>query len=458
MSIKKVENNYKDFPYNLLTEYIIKGYNLCPEMEYEIANIPARKLLSSRRIDIMAKWLLIEAEERGLLMDPYIELYDAHIAAFSMGTYTEPGSEYKNSIEKYLTEFYEIRKDIKYNGFDELKSIIPAGNEYEIIDGSHRVASAAYFDKDVKVIRFPSISRRFDADFFIKRGLEEKYIDKMVNKYVLLKENVHAAILWPAAKDENLREDAIKILKQADIEIIYSKDLKLKFDAIKLLVRQVYDGQSWIGTYNDGYAGASYKAEKCFDTNGITKVVFFECNDDKLIIEVKKKIRDIFGIENHSIHITDTREEANDIANILLNQNSLHFLNHAKPDVYKETTKRIILFRNWLKKMNYNKDEFLIDSATVMALYGLRETNDLDFLSINGTELCDVEGIDNHETQLKYYSINKQDLIYNSNYYFYYFGIKIISPRELINMKSNRRELKDLKDIEVLKNMIGELE
>ncbi len=41
------------------------------------------------------------------------EIYKDHIRAFSLGKFTEPGNEEKNSIERFIEEFQKTFKDIK---------------------------------------------------------------------------------------------------------------------------------------------------------------------------------------------------------------------------------------------------------------------------------------------------------------------------------------------------------
>ena len=60
------------------------------------------------------------------------------------------------------------------------------------------------------------------------------------------------------------------------------------------------------------------------------------------ILDIKKRIRDIYGIGNHSVHMTDNTEETIQIANIILNKNSIHLLSYGCPDKYKQINGLII--------------------------------------------------------------------------------------------------------------------
>ena len=51
-------------------------------------------------------------------------------------------------------------------------------------------------------------------------------------------------------------------------------------------------------------------------------------------MKIKDKIREVFNVGKHSVHITDTKEEAIRTARVVFNDNSIHFLNYAKPNKY----------------------------------------------------------------------------------------------------------------------------
>ena len=93
------------YPYELLTKYFLEVNNITTDMEYEILSIPARELLTANRFDLMAKWIYIDAMEKGLDMAHARELYIRHIDAFTDGSFIEPGKEEKNSAEKFVQVF-----------------------------------------------------------------------------------------------------------------------------------------------------------------------------------------------------------------------------------------------------------------------------------------------------------------------------------------------------------------
>lgn len=443
------------FPFDKLTEYFVRENNITLNTSYEIKKIKARELITANRIDLMAKWIYIEAKDKELDMQDATELYIRHIEAFSGGLFFEPGSKEKNSIEVFLKTFDNLIEDIRTNGFDENISLIPIGDNNVLLDGSHRCAVAAYYDLDITVIYFKGMTRDMGCDYFKKWLLYDSYLDRMVHEYCRIVKNIYCACIWPIADNEEKRKQAIKLISDRG-KIIYVRNIKLTYTGITNFMIQVYGEQAWVGNYENSHAGIKGKVDCCFKRGRETVAVFFECDSLEKVIELKKEIRELFGIENHSIHISDNVTETKEMAALLLNMNSRHFLNYANPDKYSSTTKSLMALKNSIVAYGYNKDEFVIDTSSVLSIWGLREAKDLDYLySYSGDDLFQLEKIDNHESQLKYYSISKMDLIYNPNNFFVYEGIKFVSLNRVYEMKKRRAEQKDLCDIKLIKKAYG---
>ena len=152
------------YPFNLLTEYFVKENNIDTSKDYEIVSVSARNLICANRFDLMAKWIYIDAREKNIDMAMARRVYKDNINSFSCGSFFEPGMDKKNSFQKYLNDFDAIIDDIREKGFDESLSLIPVGKGDRLFDGSHRVSAAAYFDKNVTIIRFPDMMPRYDYD------------------------------------------------------------------------------------------------------------------------------------------------------------------------------------------------------------------------------------------------------------------------------------------------------
>ena len=169
------------------------------------------------------------------------------------------------------------------------------------------------------------------------------------------------------------------------------------------------------------------------------------------MLRKKQEIRNVFGISNSSIHTSDNMHEAIDIARMLFNQNSLHFLNYANPYKFSrflelfDTVKDVTLDRKRLV------EEIAIDGGMVLGAYGLREPNDVDVLSI--TDEVISPKIDNHNFQEKYYDADIKNIISDKRYYFVFEGIKFVSYETLKKFKKKRFSFKDKEDLFLMKKL-----
>ena len=91
------------------------------------------------------------------------------------------------------------------------------------------------------------------------------------------------------------------------------------------LIKEIYLSDGW-GTEK----AIRKKCKQCF--RGMSKVTFvlLDAKNLETVKEMKNKIRALFKVGNHSVHINDTHEDTVRIAKTVFNDNSIHFLNNRK--------------------------------------------------------------------------------------------------------------------------------
>ena len=426
----------KEYPFNLLTEYMIKGYQIDTSKSYVIEKIKARELIVPQRIDIIAKWLYIDAYVHNEDKKEAVELYRAHLDAFSCGNFIEPGSEYKNSLEKYMQVFDKLIENIRYQGFDEKKSIIPVGKNGEILDGSHRVAIAAYFDMEITIIRFPECEQNFGTDFFRNNLLNSEYLNKMVQQYLMLKENCYFACLWPVSYDMT-KLDVIKRIISKFGRIIYIEELVLNYNGLKNFMSQIYGHQSWVGTYENCFSGVEGKVKPCFVKGKPIRTIVFEahCLDD--VLHIKKEIRDLYTLQNHSVHISDNIVESRQMADLLYNKNSLHHLNYGKPCTFVSVQKELDEIKSIIKQKNIKSDSIVIGCDGTMAIYGLGKCCNITEISIGNQRLSIQElKTENGIAEYSWGDCAVNDLNKSVKNYFVYRGVKFSALSRALERES----------------------
>lgn len=311
----------------LLGQYFSKMIDTEKNQDYCIKNVDALSLFCSRRIDLVSKYLLLLFSEQNIASDYALTIYKRHLLAFNNGKFSEPGNPDKNSFEKYLDTFYSIYNDLKKNGFDKQRSIIPAGEDGVIIDGGHRVAASAFLGTKLPVAFFSSVEGpTYNCSFFAERGMKEDDIDFLVDNYCKLKNNIYVCCVWPKIYK---RKDILKIeeILQQYCSVVYKKSTKMTYNGLRNLQILTYGHQEWVGSIDDGFSNIDSKTSKCF-RKGFTHFYIIESNSLENVIQVKEIIRNLFKMGKHSIHITDTQQEAREVIDVVLNNNSLVFNNY----------------------------------------------------------------------------------------------------------------------------------
>lgn len=298
---------------------------------YEIEEVEAKELIVPERLDLIAKLKYIEHRENGHSLDFVKALYKAHIEAFSNGSFTEPGNDSKNSINKYLNTFNNLIDNIKQNGMDYNISVIPVGKNNVILDGAHRVAIAAYFNLKVPIKRFENLSVNFGVEFFRNQLLDEKYIDYLVAEYCKFKDNLYLICVYPEIK-ENMQISNIKI--KNEFKVFYKKKIKVNYENMQNLITKIDSNVVWIDKNNE--------------VENYLSIYLLECIRFSEILELKVNIQDDFNFN----YITNNQIETVKITNILLNSNSKDFLILERLNHYNK-------FQGWTRRKIRNLKHYI---------------------------------------------------------------------------------------------------
>lgn len=325
---------------------------------YKVRIIEPETFLTYNRLDIAFKLLYLEyinACEK-LAM----QIYDEHLHALTLGKYVEPGSPEKNSLAKFVSEFRRIHERVVQDGFDQSKSLIPLASDGSILNGAHRLASAIHENKPVACVEINSTPHPYDYQFFYSRDVPQAHIEMAVSKYVETANNVYVALIWPSAA--GLDEE----IKESIPNIVYRKEVKLNPVGARNLLIKVYHTEPWLGAIDNDFKGVEGKLIECFKNFNPLRVVAFQADMFDQVLEIKNKIRALFDIDKHSIHITDTKDEAIRISRLLFNENSIHFLNHADPYKYASNKDALIKLEEWVDEAAINHNDILVDRKSVV--------------------------------------------------------------------------------------------
>ena len=256
--------------------------------------------------------------------------------------------------------------------------------------------------------------------------------------------DLYFVLLFPSAKDG---EEEVRSILSKHGTIVYRKEAHLTENGSNHLVSQLYEEEPWIGSIQDRFKGSRRKASKCFDGDGPLRVFLVQSPNLEEMFNAKQEIRDVFKISNHSVHINDTFEETMHVGQLLLNENSIHFLNLA--------TLRPSFRKFWSLVTECRKaegsDQICIGGSAAMAAYGLRDTGDLDYLhhaDFPHKELAPK--VTSHEGWTHFYHTSQDDFLLNPKNHFYFSGLKFATLDAVREMKTIRWEKKDRRDVEMI--------
>jgi len=441
---------------------ITSGYFIPPEVRRSnngLINFPS-ELLTPYRFDVMAKYIYGKYRSKGSSSKWHVDLYSEHLKVWN--NYVEQGrhtKQEKDSEDKFISCFNDLLDSIKTDGFNEEISRIWINNNGHIINGGHRLAGCLLYDKKPACEVHDSAKGQANCSSYyflnkkdnVAKGLSVDYADSMALQYARLKPNTYIVTLFPSAvgKDE--------IVRQALLEygmIVYEKAVDFHNNGPFNFVRTMYQGEKWVGTWDDEFKGTNGKVEPCFCNPGPVKIFLFECKSHELLGEYKDKIRDIYKIGKHSVHINDSHEETLRLAEIVFNKNTIHFTNNSRLKYFDIFTKYFAQFINWIKQSGVCSDDICVDGSAVLSAYGVRDCRDIDFLYHDDYIDTESKTFSCHNEEGRYYPVTKDEIIYNPSNHFYYRGIKFASLEMVKQMKSKRSEEKDKKDLLLIKKVI----
>lgn len=411
---------------------------------YEVFTQAAVKLLTHNRFDLGLK--LAYLSHKNLLPELAAEIYNHDIRSQTLGRFEEYGNEEKSSFDVYVDHFDKTFNDIEKNGFDDNKTILPLSKNGSILNGAHRLASAAFLNKTVVCVQTELEDISPNYQYFVARNVPEHILDISAIAFGDYAENIYLAFLWPSGrKNYNKTESFFS-------NIIYKRKIKLNPNGGLNLLIELYKHMDWVGSIDNKFPGAHQKLIECFTDFDEFTIILFQCETLEKVQELKRRVRDINNIGFSSVHITDTIEEVNRISRLVFNQNGLHFLNYARPYKLKSSIQMLEALRSLDKNLFKN---LVLDGSMTLSIYGLRTAKDIDYLSDRVIDLPKINfELEPHDSQLKYHKISKKELIYNPNYYFEYLGVKFTSFEQAYQFKRNRNEIKDKNDCQMMASLI----
>ncbi|MCR5449554.1 MAG: hypothetical protein K6F23_09160 [Solobacterium sp.] len=417
----------------LTSEFVYHAYHLSDDMVFSCEEVPADLLVNRNRLDLMAKVLYLKLRETA---PAYAEkLYLEHIRIMTKGSFVEAGST-KTGKAAFIDAFNTLFEGMKHSGYSADALPVPVDEDMQAMDGAHRIACALMLGIPVKIIRLPVKAEfdRYSYEWFRERGIEEWCLDQMVLEYVHRKQTA-CLNLWPSAKGHDAEVE--KMLEER-FGIVYKKEVSLNENGAFHYLAQIYSEYSWAQDHDgDGFSGVYRKLLPCFPTFDPVKVYFTDIKDYAEMTAAKENLRDLFGLEKHSMHATDNLKETESMAELLLSENSIDFMNHCQSTKFRNT------FELLEQGDHFDYQRTVLTGSIVLALYGIRQAEDLDFISMD-----DIPGSHNH--LLEYYGMSASEAVTDPENWFIYFDRKFMTLENIRRFKKKRNEGKDRDDLALI--------
>lgn len=265
-------------------------------------------------------------------------------------------------------------------------------------------------------------------------------------------------LIWPS--HNSFKEIIRNELINNNINIINENNLTVNVKYIKNILIEIHYKKIWWEKNID----IEYIKRINKETDKqILNYFIIEKNNIHLYIKLfKKRTREKYNIDKSYFHISDPDclkhlgkncdcqcnklefdNETNKHINMITNKNTIHFLNNATYKKEYNFYKFFQKYYNGLSNSNINIQNFCIDNGGILAAYGIRDTHDLDFLTLysDNTKFNDKDiGCENKNHREEYQRLGYaiKDIINNDENHFYHFGMKFMSLSILKEFKFNR--------------------
>lgn len=267
--------------------------------------------------------------------------------------------------------------------------------------------------------------------------------DSEALRYIEQNKNAYVALSFPCIKVDEL---IIENFLRQDGTILYKKYLDLKNNGSINLIRECYKHDGHTLEHLQALHNAIFSQK-----NGRIIIYVYACENLEKLRKLKDKIRKFYNIKC-AIHATDNQSQSLDLGRYLFTPHGIHLLNNRNMKnslSYSNFNKLLPIYKNGIQ---HDIESFVVDGSAILSAYGLRDCNDIDYLSTPKAKFVgSYPYIGNHNSELEYHKKDANELIYNINNFFYLDGIKFLSLYQIYAMKQNRFKAqanpKDLDDM-----------
>jgi len=402
------------------------------------------ELISAERLDVFARTDFARRRIAGQSDSWSRSLYREWLLTSGTGKEMEDGT--KISVQDYFRSFESVIDSIEANGFDARLGAIPVRNGV-LANGAHRFAVSLVTNQQILIAETNEPTGIYDYRSMKKLGLSPVFIDAMAMSLIQATAKVRGIIIFGEAKSV---VDQIEKEIRKTAGIIIRKRIGLTAIGRRRIVEIAYGHNDW---WDQTELLEKMTAERFHDCPSHCDVIFTLESDVNSLQDRKERLRTLLPDQTfeRKLHGSDFYFDSVYLAECVLNANSLLFLNFAP--IGSECRILEMLggpnpqFRPWS-----TEQDWCIDGSSVLELFGLRQANDIDFLSVEGSKVPEnIQKLgNNHSEAYSRGQINPFEIINDPRNHLIYKGLKFISPSALLLNKFGENDPKSVSDVQLI--------
>jgi hypothetical protein len=408
----------------------------------------ALSLITPKRLDLLLKMGFAE----GILKGDFEleELYRKHIMMRTAGV-----EDHKVGVDQFVSEFKDLVFSLKNNGFIESGSIEWSAPDGVNRSGAHRIAAAAVLGLEVPIYEvLGSGYEGWGVAWFKANGLEQAlpYICGVYSRYF---PKAGIAIQW------DLGDERVSSYVRESGNCVAEFDLDLTPSDLYEFVLDVYARDTGVNSSSVIKRKAHILSKKACG------IRIFLCADGGGLSDLKRRLRnDLYDdseLSYLSMHTSDSEEEYHYLAQMLFSQSYFAALSR-RAQLSSQTLSWLGEFSSLVFKMGISLDNVCVVGSTVMEVYGVRASTDVDFIATSSVrEEVFGEGVDGvvqlsadvdlaSKGYLRLAGVDTSDdeIIALSKNHFLYRGVKMVAIEAVYERKKKQLRDKDLADIRLI--------
>ena len=445
------------------------------------------KYITSNRFDIIIKSV-------------YAYFYSRHgfVPQKILDAYIELIRVCKTLVENEKTSIYEV-----VNGFHETIES-NQNNEFVLIQGrafvypcgypgddTHRIAAAIALSKDVNV-GYKDQNLSFSWSFLLERGYSIDLLENVLLEWMNIQRelsNVREKILILTifANKTTFNDQGYQIFKKKcslDKGIVYEKSLNVNRQGLTQLIRHMYGSISWIQTR------INVQVSQMTSPKQTLNFIFFFAKSAGPRRSCKARMRELYYpptensfIFKSTLHIPDYVDQQSMIAEMILNKNSVEFLNYAdNGQDCQLVAEDIAQYYNTseardLPQIYPSRDDVMIDLDFVLHMFNLSHHKSVELLFLSDRERK-YQTIQQQIKSIKYnlqkdifsarssrrgHNLNQnvtsiREFFYDPVNYGFCYGIKFVSLKQLLMYKMTSNESNGSQDVKLIRDLLGQIE